>query len=208
MPVNVAIIEDQKEIREMLSVIIRGYQDFNVVGEFQDAEEAIQHIPNSKAHVVLVDIHLPGVSGIECVAGLKKTCPEMQFIMCTSIENTETIFAALKAGATGYLSKTTPPSKILEAITEVYQGGSPMSSHIARKVVCSFAAQEENEEIKKLTSREREILELLSKGLRYKEIASQLFLSTETIRTHARNIYEKLQVNSSIMAINKIYGSK
>lgn len=206
MPVSVIIIEDQKEIREMLSVIVNGYPGFSLLASLVTAEEALEKIPSLQPDVVLVDIHLPGISGIECVAELKKQLPSTQFIMCTSLENTETIFSALKAGATGYISKATPPSKILEAVMEVHNGGSPMSAHIARKVVGSFSEKTDNNEHHKLSVREKEILDLLSKGLRYKEIAEKLFLSTETIRTHIRNIYEKLQVNSRTMAINKVFG--
>lgn len=207
MKIKVSIIEDQKEIREMLSVIVKGHPDFELVSSFENGEDAVSALQGAEVDVVLVDIHLPGMSGIECVELLKKKKANTQFIMCTSLENSETVFAALKAGATGYLSKTTPPSKILESIVEVQQGGSPMSSSIARKVVSSFSGTTtEEDEWSKLSLREKEILDRLAKGLRYKEIAEELFISTETVRTHIRNIYEKLQVNSRTMAINKISG--
>lgn len=207
MSINVAIIEDQKEIREMQSVLINGSNGFTCEHTFENAEDAIKGIPLLKLDVVLVDIHLPQLSGIDCVAVLKPLCPKMYFIMCTSLEDTETIFSALKAGASGYITKSTPPIKLLEAITEVFNGGSPMSSQIARKVVSSFQTKEAviNKNLQLLSTREQEILTLLSKGLRYKEIADKLFVSVETVRTHIRNIYEKLQVNSRTDALNKVF---
>lgn len=205
MDIKVAIIEDEQQIRESLAVLINGSIGFSCTDLYATAEEALAGLPQSGVDVVLTDIHLPGKSGIECVAELKPKCPEMQFMICTAFEDTETVFSALKAGATGYLTKTTQPARVLEAITEVYQGGSPMSSHIARKVVASFApalAPNENG----LSVREHEILDHLSRGLRYKEIAALLFISVETVRTHIRNIYEKLQVRSRTEALNKLYG--
>lgn len=205
MELKIAIVEDEKDIRESLAVLINGSEGYTVVNAFADAEQALAVIPDEKPDVMLVDIHLPGISGIECVGKLKPLCPGTQFIMFTSFEDTESVFSALKLGATGYLTKTTQPSKILDAISEVYKGGSPMSSHIARKVVSSFRESETNIELEKLSAREKEILELLSKGFRYKEIADKLFLSTETVRTHIRNIYQKLHVNSRTEAVNKVY---
>lgn len=206
MNIRVAIIEDERQIRESLAILINGSEGFTCSAAFENAEDAIAGIPQLEPDVVLTDIHLPGKDGIECVTALKPLCPETQFVMCTSFEDTDSVFRALKAGATGYLTKTTQPSKLLDAIVEVYKGGSPMSSHIARKVVASFQPDaRENKELQKLTEREREILQLLSNGLRYKEIADKLFLSTETVRTHIRNIYEKLQVNSRIEALNKTH---
>jgi DNA-binding NarL/FixJ family response regulator len=203
--IHVGIIEDELQIRQSLSMIIDGSEGFSCKYVFENAEEAIKMIPDRKLDVVLTDIHLPGRSGIECVAKLKPICPHVNFIMCTSFEDADTVFKALKAGATGYLTKTTQPSKLLDAIVEVYKGGSPMSSHIARKVVSSFGQIQENIDLQKLSTREKEILDFLSKGLRYKEIADNLFLSTETVRTHIRNIYEKLQVNSRTEALNKVF---
>ena len=205
MHIAVGIIEDEPQIRQSLSLIIDGSEGFTCKHVFVDAESAIAQLPHLQLDVVLTDINLPGKSGIECVEALKDKCPSTNFVMCTSFEDTETVFKALKAGATGYLTKTTQPSKLLDAIVEVYKGGSPMSSHIARKVVSSFTHTETSEDLQKLSTREREILEHLSRGLRYKEIADKLFLSTETVRTHIRNIYEKLQVNSRTEALNKIY---
>jgi len=206
MSIRVAIIEDQKEIRTSLEILINGSSGYNCIRTFETAEEAIINIPNLQINVVLVDIHLPGMAGTECVRQLKPLCTQTQFIMCTSFEDSENIFKALKAGANGYLTKTTSPIKILEAISDVYNGGSPMSSEIARKVVNAFHkdySQEKSHEI--LSKREMEILTYLSKGLRYKDVADKTFVSIDTVRTHVRNIYEKLQVNSRTEAINKVF---
>jgi DNA-binding NarL/FixJ family response regulator len=205
MAIKVAIIEDEKEIRENLQVLINGSEGFICTHVYSNAEDAINNIPYASIDVVLTDINLPAKSGIDCVVELKPKCPNTNFLICTSFEDTETVFKALKAGATGYLIKTTQPSKLLDSIVEVYNGGSPMSSHIARKVVMSFKETEVNPELEKLSTREKEILEHLSKGLRYKEIADKIFLSTETVRTHIRNIYDKLQVNSRTEALNKVF---
>jgi DNA-binding NarL/FixJ family response regulator len=205
MQINVGIIEDEAEIVESLKALINGSKGFSCTHVFLTGKEAVEKIPSLQLDVVLTDIHLPDLSGIECVGLLKPQCPSTQFLMCTSFEDTESVFNALKAGATGYLTKTTQPAKLMDAITEVYQGGSPMSSHIARKIVASFQQTEKNTELEKLSTREQEILLLLSKGLRYKEIAEKIFVSTETVRTHIRNIYQKLQVNSRTDALNKIY---
>ena len=205
MAIKVGIIEDEKEIREKLVALIKGSEGFECEHVFSNAEDAIKALPSAKLDVVLTDINLPGKNGIECIIESKPKCRSTQFLICTSFEDSDTVFRALKAGATGYLIKTIQPSKLLDAIVEVSHGGSPMSSHIARKVVMSFNNVEVDPEFEKLTTREKEILDLLSKGLRYKEIADKIFLSTETVRTHIRNIYVKLQVNSRTEALNKIY---
>lgn len=205
MKLNIGIIEDEQKIREGLTELINAEAKFNCEFTFSNAESALDQIPTLNLDVVLVDIHLPGKSGIECVAALKPICQQTQFVMITSFEDSESIFRSLQAGATGYLTKNALPNKILESILEVQQGGSPMSSHIARKIVSSFSKFVVNEELEKLSVREKEILELLSDGFRYKEIAEKLFVSTETVRTHIRNIYIKLQVNSRTEALNKVY---
>jgi DNA-binding NarL/FixJ family response regulator len=205
MTIQVGIIEDESQIRQSLSMIIDGSEGFSCKHTYENAEDAILAIPQSSVDIVLTDLHLPGKTGIECINELKPICPSVNFLIFTSFEDTDNIFNALKVGAIGYLVKTTQPSKLLDAIEEAYKGGSPMSSQIARKVVQSFNGIHENIELEKLSNREREILDLLSKGLRYKEIADKLFLSTETVRTHIRNTYEKLQVNSRTEALNKIY---
>ena len=205
MEIRIGIVEDEKEIRDGISFLINSSEGFVCEHSFETAEEAIKKIPRLGLDVVLMDIHLPGKSGIDCVAELKNHCPRTQFLMFTSFEDTESVFKALKAGATGYLTKTSRSSEILVALSDINKGGSPMSSNIARKIVSSFHSSADNKEMQKLTVREREILDLLSKGLRYKEIANKLFLSTETVRTHIRNMYEKLQVNSRTEALNKAF---
>ena len=206
MVIKVGIVEDEKQIRDSLQILINGSEGFCCEYTFENAEDAIEVIPTTDLDVVLMDIHLPGKNGIECVAELRTKAEHVKFVMCTSFEDTDSVFNALKVGATGYLTKTTQPSKLLDAIVDVYHGGSPMSSHIARKVVSYFHGEtKENAEMQKLSEREKEILKLLSEGLRYKEIADKLFLSTETVRTHIRNIYEKLQVNSRTEALNKAF---
>ena len=206
MKIKVGIVEDEEQIRQSLVALINNSEGFVCKHAFVNAEEAILEIPKLDLDIVLMDIHLPRKNGIECIKELKVKCETLQFLMCTSFEDSDSVFNALKVGASGYITKPTQPSKILDAILEVYKGGSPMSSHIARKVVDSFNnAGKQNVELQKLTTREKEILSLLSEGLRYKEIADKLFLSTETVRTHIRNIYEKLQVNSRMDAINKTF---
>jgi RNA polymerase sigma factor (sigma-70 family) len=207
MIITVGIIEDQKDTREMLASLINGSDGFACGAVYNNAEDAIRELPDISPDVVLVDIHLPEQSGIDCVRQLKTVCRKSFFVMCTSLEDTSSIFSALEAGACGYLLKSTPSSRILEAITDVYNGGSPMSSSIARKVVASFEQHniQKNIELQKLTEREREILKHLSKGYRYKEIADMLAIKIETVRKHIHNIYEKLQVASRTDALNKVH---
>jgi DNA-binding NarL/FixJ family response regulator len=205
MTITVGIIEDERDIRESLKLLINGSEGFACEHVYANAEDAIREIGNLKLDVVLTDINLPGKSGIECIHELKPQCPDTNFLICTSFDDSENVFKALKAGATGYLTKTIQPSKLLDAIEEVHNGGSPMNSHIARQVVMSFNETNNHPELAKLSQREMTILELLSKGLRYKEIADRLYLSTETVRTHIRNIYSKLQVNSRTDALNKVF---
>ncbi len=177
------------------------------VGELlciSDAETALKELAVNPVDIALFDINLPGMNGIECIRRLKLLHPRIQMMVLTIYDNTDNIFNALKAGATSYLLKGTPPEKIVEAIYEVYNGGSPISSQIARKVIDAFTLKEKtNEYFQELSRREQEMLEQLSKGYRYKEIADKLFVSIETVRTHIRNIYEKLHVNSRVEALKK-----
>lgn len=208
MCIKVVLIEDQEDLREMLGILINGSPNFTCLGQFADAEEAIAQIPTLNADVALVDIHLPGQSGIMLVKALKTELPDLKFVICSSLEDDDNIFNALKAGADGYISKSSPPVKILEALEDVYKGGAPMSSQIARRVVSYFNPKEkENLELAKLSAREKEIIQFLAKGYRYKEVASLLFINIETVRKHIHNIYEKLQVSSRTDALNKISGS-
>jgi DNA-binding NarL/FixJ family response regulator len=206
--IHVVIIEDIREIREGLQMLIDSSDGFSCNKTFASAEPALTDLPGNCADVVLMDIHLPGISGIEAVKKLKSQCPATQFIMSTIYEDDENIFESLKAGASGYLLKKTAPSKILDAITEVFNGGSPMSSQIARKVIASFQQKNSIDEVDILTPKEKEILKALAKGLRYKEIADEMKISIETVRSHARKIYEKLHVQSRTEALNKVYGSR
>ncbi|MBS1530656.1 MAG: response regulator transcription factor [Bacteroidetes bacterium] len=204
--IAVAIVEDIKEIREGLKILINLSEGFSCEDVYSTAEQALERLPRSQTDVVLMDINLPGINGIECVKQLKPMMPDTQFIMSTVYEDDENIYESLKAGATGYLLKKTVPARILEAIAEVYEGGSPMSTQIARRVIASFQKEDSIEASELLTSREKEILKNLSEGLRYKEIAAKLKISIETVRTHARRIYEKLHVQSRTEALNKVYG--
>lgn len=205
MNISIAIIEDEISILENFQHILNNVEGFTCKHVFSNAEDAINTLPFLKIDVVLTDIHLPGKSGIECIQQLKYKCPNTNFIICTSFDESETIFSALKAGASGYILKSTSPQKLIDAIIESAQGGSPINSHIARKIINTFSNTTKNIELEKLSTREKEILDLLSLGYRYKEMASQLNLSTDTIRTHVRNIYGKLQVNSRTDALNKVY---
>lgn len=202
----VAIVEDIKEIREGLQMLINGSNGFACNTTFNSAEEAVKELPNICPDVVLMDINLPGINGIEAVKKLKNKCSSTQFIMSTVYEDDDNIFESLKAGASGYLLKKTAPAKILDAIAEVHNGGSPMSSQIARKVIDSFQNKNTIDTTAELTPREKEILKALAKGLRYKEIADEINISIETVRSHVRHIYEKLQVQSRTEALNKVYG--
>ncbi|KAA3653085.1 MAG: DNA-binding response regulator [Bacteroidetes bacterium] len=205
MKLSVCIVEDEKHIREGIALFINESDGFSCEHTYSNSEQAIKEIPLLGIDVVLMDINLPGISGIKCVEYLNPICPKTQFLMFTSFDDSDSVFNALKVGANGYITKTTTPLKLLDAIIDIHKGGSPMSSHIARKIVNSFQATKTNSELKKLSTREIEILDLLDKGYRYKEIANHLFISTETVRTHIRNIYEKLQVNSRTEAINKTH---
>lgn len=206
MSIKVAIVEDDRRIREGLSTLINGSPGFECKGVYETAEEAINNI-NIEVDVYLMDIKLPGISGIECIKIIRERKPHVQILMQTIYENDEEIYQSLLAGANGYLLKTTPPVKLLEAIQDVYNGGSPMSSQIARKVVNTFAKIEKTSELKfELSQREGEILSLLAKGFRYKEIAEKLFISVETVRKHIHNIYEKLHVRSKTEAVLKYLG--
>jgi len=203
-PIRIAVVEDDKTVREGLQMLLNGSPGYSCIATFGSGEEAFKGISEVLPDVVLMDINLPGINGIECILKLKEQDIPILFIMLTVFEDADAIFRSLSAGACGYLLKNTPPAKLLEAIKDVYQGGSPMSGEIARKVVQSFQHPAEKPDISTgLTKREEEILGLLSRGYFYKEIANSLSISTETVRTHIRNIYEKLQVRTRTEAILK-----
>jgi DNA-binding NarL/FixJ family response regulator len=201
---SVAIIEDDDKIRDYLAEEIHMHIDVAELRVFKDGETALVELTSKPATIALFDIQLPGMNGIECIRRLKILHPKMQMMVLTVYDNTENIFEAISAGATSYLLKSTSPGKIIEAINDVQRGGSPISSQIARKVIEAFAVkQKTNAYFQELSKREQEILEELSKGYRYKEIADKLYVSIETVRTHIRNIYEKLQVNNRVEALKK-----
>ncbi len=206
--ITIAIVEDIKDIREGLRLLIGSSDGFSCTEMYESAEEAINNIPRTQPDVVLMDINLPGKNGIDAVRILKDKCPATQFIMSTIYEDSSSIFDSLKAGANGYLLKKTAPVKILEAIIEVYNGGSPMSAQIARKVITSFQDINQHHTTEILTPKEKEILKGLSEGLRFKEIAAGMHIGMETVRTHVRHIYEKLQVQSRTEALNKVFGKR
>jgi DNA-binding NarL/FixJ family response regulator len=200
----VSIIEDDDWIRENLGEQLRAASGFSCLGAYRTGEEALEHIPQHPPHVILVDINLPRMNGIECVRQLKALVPSAQILMLTVYEDSERIFNSLLAGASGYLLKRTPQAEIMKAIAEVHRGNSPMTGHIARKVVQYFNQRgREETEIDKLTRREREVLERLAQGIPYKEIADVLALSIDTVRMHIKGIYLKLHVHSRGEAVAK-----
>lgn len=204
MSITVAIIEDDAELRKAICERISGDRRFHIVSDYASAESAAKQLPREVPDVVLCDINLPGMNGIECVRKLKPQMPRAQFVMLTVYDDSENIFQALSAGATGYLVKRSSRRELLEAIVNVHRGESPMSSGIARKVVASFQrAEPAGTTTEKLSPRERQVLELLAQGYLYKEIADQLQLSIPTINGYVRGIYEKLQVHSRSQAVAK-----
>lgn len=210
MPITVSIVEDSEQLRSTLARMIGRAEGFQCLGDYGTAEDALEAIPKNPPNVVLMDINLPGMNGVECVRKLKQVTPGTQVVMLTAYEDTENIFNSLAAGASGYLLKRSKSAEILEALRDVQNGGSPMTTHIARKVVQSFQASaaaaapaatpEPSEE---LSPREQEVLDLLSQGFMYKEISDKLGISFETVRTYIRRIYEKLHVRTRTEAVAK-----
>ena len=202
--ISVSIVDDEKELRESIQTFVEGSPGFRCLSSYSNSAAALAGLPADKPDVVLMDINMVGMDGIECVERLKATMPNLQIVMLTVYEDTDKIFRALSAGASGYLLKRSSPGSLLEAIKEVHAGGSPMSSSIARKVVASFrkAAPAAEKEIH-LSPREQAVLDCLAKGLTYKQIADQLEISIDTIRTYLRRIYEKLHVQSRTAAVAK-----
>ena len=195
--IRIMIVEDQEPVREGLRVLINGSEGYRCIAACRTAEEALDCIGDELPDVVLMDINLPGMRGTECVVHIKNSYPEVQVMMLTVFENNEEIFTSLEAGATGYLLKKTPPAQLLQAISDLVRGGSPMSSESARKVVQRFHLSSPSRFPEaNLTSREEEILSYLAKGYLYKEIAASLFINIETVRTHIHKIYQKLQVRT------------
>jgi len=209
--INVAIVEDNDTIREGLSALINGTTGYKSVGLFRDCESFLAKLNSLEVNVVLMDIALPGMSGIEGVKKAKSIKPDTDILMLTIYEDSEKVFDALCAGACGYLVKKTPPSKLLEAIKEVFEGGSPMSSQIARQVITAF---KETKDLKpedqdfELSVREKEVINLLAGGNNYQQIADQLYISVDTVRHHIKNIYKKLHVHTQSEAVAKAIRKK
>src|SRR5581483_10323172 len=205
-PIKIAIVEDDDWIRENLAIQIDLASGYQCIGRYRTGEEALQGLPTHTPDVVLMDINLPGLSGIDCVRQLKALLPSLNILMLTVYEESDQIFDSLRAGASGYLLKRSAESELLDAIAQVNQGGSPMSSLVARKVVQFFNhVGDAAPELQHLSPREKEILELLSRGAAYKEIGSRLALSIHTVRMHIRGIYGKLQVHSRGEAVAKYF---
>lgn len=209
--INVVIVEDNKNIREGLAALINGTEGFKCQGAYSDCESFLKDIDSLKMDVVLMDIALPGMNGIEGVKKAKKINPDINILMLTIYEESEIVYEAICAGAYGYLVKKTPPSRLIDAIREVYEGGSPMSSRIARQVITSFQTFQDARTVDSqynLSPRELEVLKHLAEGSNYQEIADELFISVDTVRHHIRNIYKKLQVHSQSEAVAKAIRKK
>jgi len=204
--INVAIVEDNKTIREGLAALISGTPGYDCVGSFADCEKFLNSLSKTDIDVVLMDIGLPGINGIKGVKRAKKINPALNILMLTIYEESNVVFEALCAGACGYLVKKTPPARLLEAIKDVYEGGSPMSSNIARQIISVFHQKNNlngNGKDYELTAREKEVLNRLADGFNYQEIADSIFISVDTVRHHIRNIYKKLHVHSQSEAVAK-----
>lgn len=204
--IKICIVEDLKEVRDGMTSLLTLDERFEVLATFADAERAAVELPAWQPDIIIMDINLPGMNGIECIKKVKLQCPASQFIMFTIYEDDEKVFEALTAGASGYLLKKTPLGKITDSLLELHSGGSPMSTQIARKVISRLQNDKPSAEIKVLSARENEVLQLLAKGLLYKEIADKLLIATDTVRQHIHRIYEKLHVQNRTEAINKAYG--
>ena len=204
MSISLAIVEDLDEVRDGLKNFLSLSNEFIILDTFKTAEEALYELPVLRPDIVIMDINLPGINGIECIRQVKHKTPSTQFLMFTVYENDEKVFEALKAGASGYLLKNTGLVQLLESLKELYNGGSPMSANIARKLVTVFLEnQKRAEALDMLSPRENETLKLLAKGLLYKEIATDMEISVATVRQHIHKIYEKLHVQNRTEAINK-----
>jgi len=207
--IKVSIVEDIDEVRESIGKLLQGSDKFTLASSFTNAEQAEKNLPNQQPDIVIMDISLPGRSGIECLQKIKERCGDTQFIMYTIFEDDEKVFEALEAGASGYLLKKTPKEKILESLNELHEGGSPMSTQIARKVIEAFQRRKAiSEEERSLTKKEKEVLDLLAKGFLYKEIADKLSITINTVKQHIHTIYEKLHVTNKAEAISKVYVKK
>lgn len=209
MPIQVCIVENDESLLYALQVVINSHPDFVCEGTFKSGELALNLLPSYNPDIVLMDIDLgDGMNGIECITALKIICPQVQFMILTIFEDYQKVFDALSAGALGYVLKSASQNKILEAIRDLYEGGSPMSPSIARQIALHFSnnTNKSTDKTALLTPREKEVIELISKGKLEKEVAAELFLSLKTVKTHISNIYEKLQVHTRVEALNKYFG--
>lgn len=202
--ITVAIVEDNDQFRNGLEAIIKNQDDFFLAGSYPNAEKALRELPDNPPDILIADISLPGIKGTELIVKMKQILLQTQFMVCSIHDDNDTIFDALKSGASGYIRKDpVTVAEIIKAIRDLYNGGSPMSPFIARKVISSFQKPHVIDEGAVLSIREREVLELLSKGLLYKEIADKLDVTHETVKKHLKNIYQKLHVQNKIEALNK-----
>jgi DNA-binding NarL/FixJ family response regulator len=204
MQIKVAIVDDDEGIRTSLAALIRRSPSLRLAGDYPNAETALREIPRQPPDVVLMDINLPGMNGVECVRQLKAILPGVQFLMLTVYEDSESLFNSLKAGASGYLLKRTASKGLLEAISDVHDGGSPMTPQLARRVVQFFSKPaEDSSSVARLTPGEKEFLDQLARGYAYKEIADRMKISIDTVRSYVRTVYEKLHVHSRTEAVVK-----
>ena len=210
MQIKVAIVDDDDGIRSSLATLIRRATGFQLTGEYPDAETAIREIPRHPPDVALMDINMPGMKGMECVRQLKLQLPAVQFLMLTVYEDSDSLFASLKAGASGYLLKRTASARLLEAIRDVHAGGAPMTPQLARRVVQFFTrpASAQTSPVAQLTAGEKEFLDQLANGYAYKEIADRMKISIDTVRSYVRTVYEKLHVHSRTEAVVKYLRGK
>ena len=204
MPIKVAVVEDDEGIRSSLAALIRRAPALRLAGDYPDAETALKDIPGRPPDVVLMDINLPGLNGVECVRQLKTALPAVQFLMLTVYEDGDSLFNSLKAGASGYLLKRTASARLLEAIRDVYAGGSPVTPQLARRLVQYFSRLGDGDSpLSRLTPGERDFLDQLANGYAYKEIADRMKISIDTVRSYVRTVYEKLHVHSRTEAVVK-----
>ena len=204
MPIKVSIVDDDDGIRSSLAALIRRSPALKLMGDYADAETALKELPRKAPDVVLMDINLPGMNGVECVRQLKSALPKLQVLMLTVYEDSDSLFRSFRAGASGYLLKRTASARLLEAIKDVHEGGSPMTPQLARRVVQFFSGPlQEDTHLAKLTPGEREFLDQLANGYTYKEIADRMKITIDTVRSYVRTVYEKLHVHSRTEAVVK-----